>query len=161
MNRARTIGSAGGALAGQGDTCSVRWQIELRGDLCAPEVLSHEICGGLCRAEKCVACHGKTGTEGPNDKLVGGHGTISGDRPVRTVGSYWPYATTVFDYIRRAMPLMQPQSLSNDETYALTAHLLELNGIIDSSEVMDAQTLPKVKMPNVDNFVWAYQDDGE
>ncbi len=117
--------------------------------------------GAKIYAEKCVACHGKTGTEGPNDKLVGGHGTISGDRPVRTVGSYWPYATTVFDYIRRAMPLMQPQSLSNDETYALTAHLLELNGIIDSSEVMDAQTLPKVKMPNVDNFVWAYQDDGE
>lgn len=117
--------------------------------------------GAKIYAEKCIACHGKTGTEGPNDKLVGGHGTISGDRPMRTVGSYWPYATTVFDYIRRAMPLIQPQSLSNDETYALTAYLLKLNGIIESGTVMNAETLPKVKMPNVDNFVWAYQEGGE
>ncbi|MDA0349075.1 MAG: cytochrome c [Verrucomicrobia bacterium] len=112
--------------------------------------------GAQIYAQKCLACHGQNGVEGPNDKLVGGHGSISSDAPVKTVGSYWPYATTVFDYIRRAMPLMQPQSLTNDETYALTAYLLELNDIIDSDQVMDAQTLPKVKMPNVDNFFWAY-----
>lgn len=118
--------------------------------------------GELIYARHCLSCHGPTGIEGPNDKLVGGHGTISEDRPVRTVGSCWPYATTVFDYIRRAMPLTEPLSLlTNDGVYAVTAYLLALNGIIDDDEVMDAQTLPKVKMPNVDNFVWAYQDDGE
>ena len=105
---------------------------------------------------KCRACHGEEGAGQPNDRLVGGHDTISSDAPVRTVGSYWPYATTVFDYIRRAMPLMQPQSLTNDEVYAVTAYLLELNGIIDSGDVMNAETLQKVEMPNAGNFVWAY-----
>lgn len=117
--------------------------------------------GAAIYAQKCLACHGATGTEGPNDKLVGGHGTISSDRPVRTVGSYWPYATTVFDYIRRAMPLIQPQSLTNDEAYALTAYLLKLNGIIESDTIINAETLPEVKMPNVENFVWAYKEDGK
>jgi cytochrome c len=74
------------------------------------------------------------------------------------VGSYWPYATTVFDYIRRAMPLTAPQSLAADEVYALTAYLLELNGIIDANEAMNAQTLPRVVMPNRDNFAIAYPD---
>jgi hypothetical protein len=117
--------------------------------------------GAAIYAEKCLACHGATGTEGPSDKLVGGHGTISSDRPVRTVGSYWPYATTVFDYIRRAMPLIQPQSLTNDETYALTAYLLKLNGIIEANTIMNAETLPQVKMPNAENFVWAYAEGEE
>lgn len=117
--------------------------------------------GNLIYARHCLSCHGPTGTEGPNDKLVGGHGTVSGDKPVKTVGSYWPYATTVFDYIRRAMPLTEPLSLTNDEVYALTAYLLMLNGIIDSDTVMNAETLPKVKMPNVDNFIWAYSEESE
>ena len=77
---------------------------------------------------------------------------------MRTVGSYWPYATTLFDYIRRAMPFVQPQSLTNDETYALTAYLLYLNGIIEQGEAMNARTLPRVVMPNHDNFVSAYED---
>jgi cytochrome c len=72
---------------------------------------------------------------------------------VRTVGSYWPYATTIFDYVRRAMPIVQPQSLTNDEVYALTAYLLQLNGIIAEDEIMDARTLPRVAMPNRANFV--------
>ncbi|MGY8845685.1 MAG: c-type cytochrome, partial [Gammaproteobacteria bacterium] len=71
---------------------------------------------------------------------------------------YWPYATTVFDYIRRAMPLTQPQSLSNDETYAVTAYLLELNGIINEGDVMDAETVPNVEMPNAGNFIWVYNE---
>jgi mono/diheme cytochrome c family protein len=107
---------------------------------------------------KCLACHGPEGAGGLNDWLVGGHGTISSDTPVRTIGSYWPYATTVFDYIRRAMPLTQPQSLSNDETYAVTAYLLELNGIIDEGDVMDAETVPNVEMLNAGNFIWVYNE---
>ena len=106
--------------------------------------------------QKCQNCHGEKGAGQPNDRLVGGHGTLASKTPVRTVGSYWPYATTVFDYVRRAMPYTQAHSLSDDEVYAVTAYLLHLNGIIGEADVMDAQTLPKVKMPNRDNFILAY-----
>ena len=103
---------------------------------------------------KCAACHGEKGAGKPNDQLVGGGGTLAGDRPpVKTVGSYWPYATTLFDYIRRAMPLNESKTLANDEVYALAAYLLQLNGVIGESDRMDAQTLPKVRMPNRDGFV--------
>jgi hypothetical protein len=104
----------------------------------------------------CLACHGKQGTGGINDPLVGGHGTLTSDRPQRTVGSYWPYATTLFDYVRRAMPYQAPGSLTNDEVYAVTAYLLYLNGIIGEDETLGAESLRRVKMPNRDNFVWAY-----
>jgi cytochrome c len=110
--------------------------------------------GAEIYAAKCAACHGVNGTGGPNDQLVGGHGTLATPSPVRTIGSYWPYATTIFDYVRRAMPIVQPQSLTNDEVYALTAYLLHLNGIIAEDEVMDAHTLPRVAMPNRANFSW-------
>src|SRR5262245_24671774 len=78
--------------------------------------------GAPIYAAKCQACHGEKGAGRPNDQLVGGQGTIASQAPVRTVGSYWPYATTLFDYIRRAMPIVQPQSLTADEVYALTAY---------------------------------------
>lgn len=104
----------------------------------------------------CFACHGAEGAGQLNDVLVGGHGTLKGPAPLKTVGSFWPYATTVFDYIRRTMPYQQPQSLSDDQVYALTAYLLFLNGIIEEDEVMDAKTLPEVRMPNRDNFILAY-----
>jgi len=107
-------------------------------------------------ATQCVACHGAGGVGQPNDKLVGGQGTISQFQQVRTVGSYWPYATTIFDYIRRAMPFQAPESLTNDQVYALTAYLLAENGIIKPGDVMNAQTLPKVQMPNRDGFIMAY-----
>ncbi len=106
----------------------------------------------------CLVCHGREGEGLLNDRLVGGHGTIGGPAARKTVGSYWPYATTIFDYIRRAMPYLQPQSLTNDEVYALTAYLLYLNGIIDENETMNSATLPAVDMPNRDNFVLAYQE---
>jgi mono/diheme cytochrome c family protein len=114
--------------------------------------------GAEIYAVKCVACHGEKGGGTPNDRLVGGQGTLTQLAQVRTLGSYWPYATTVFDYIRRAMPFQAPQSLSNDETYALTAYLLALNGIIDDDETMDARSLPKVQMPNRDGFIFAYPE---
>ena len=105
-------------------------------------------------AAKCQACHGAKGAGQPNDRLVGGKGTLAtGQAPVKTVGSYWPYATTLFDYVRRAMPWTNPKSLTNDEVYAVSAYLLNLNGIIGENDVMNAQTLAKVSMPNKDGFI--------
>jgi S-disulfanyl-L-cysteine oxidoreductase SoxD len=105
-------------------------------------------------AAKCQACHGEKGAGRPNDSLVGGQGSLPGDKPpIKTVGSYWPYATTLFDYIRRAMPLNESKSLTNDEVYGVVAYLLNLNGIIPQSETMNAQSLPKVTMPNHDGFI--------
>lgn len=102
----------------------------------------------------CQACHGPKGAGKPNDALVGGIGTLAaGKMPVRTVGSYWPYATTLFDYVRRAMPFQAPKSLSADELYAVSAYILSLNGIIGADDVLDAQSLPKVRMPNRDGFI--------
>jgi mono/diheme cytochrome c family protein len=103
---------------------------------------------------KCQACHNAKGAGQPNDRLVGGQGSLPGDKPaIKTVGSYWPYATTLFDYIRRAMPFPQSKSLSNDEVYAVAAYILNLNGVIGENETLDAKTLPQVKMPNRDGFI--------
>ena len=102
---------------------------------------------------KCASCHGAGGQGKPADQLVGGIGSLASDKPVRTVGSYWPYATTLFDYVRRAMPLNAPMSLTDDETYAVTAYLLALDGIVPKEMSLDAVSLPKVKMPNRDGFL--------
>ena len=103
---------------------------------------------------KCLVCHGEKGAGKPNDALVGGRGTLAGDQPpVKTVGSFWPYATTLFDYVRRAMPLNESKSLTNDEVYAVVAYLLQLNGIVGENETINAQTLPRVQMPNRDGFM--------
>ncbi|WP_447974447.1 c-type cytochrome [Nitrospira sp. Kam-Ns4a] len=109
--------------------------------------------GARIFAARCAACHGPTGTEGPRDRLVGGQGTLASEAPLKTIGSYWPYATTLFDYIRRAMPYNAPQSLTPDEVYALVAWILHRNGIIPEDAVMDPTTLPAVRMPNRDGFV--------
>src|SRR5207245_10409300 len=112
--------------------------------------------GAAGYGQKCQAWHGVRGAGHPHDRLVGGQGTLASQTPVRTVGSYWPYATTIFDYVRRAMPYLQPQSLTNDEVYAVTAYLLRLNGIIGESDEINAQTLPRISMPNRDNFIVVY-----
>ena len=105
-------------------------------------------------AAKCQACHGEKGAGRPNDRLVGGQGSLAGDKPpIKTVGSYWPYATTLFDYIRRAMPFNESKSLTNDEVYGVVAYLLNLNGVIPEGDTMNAQSLPKVAMPNRDGFI--------
>jgi cytochrome c len=109
--------------------------------------------GAAVYAAKCLACHGEKGAGKPADALVGGIGSLAAAKPVRTVGSYWPYATTLFDYTRRAMPLTNPLSLTDNEVYAVSAYLLFLNGIIGEDAVMNAQTLPQVKMPNRDGFI--------
>ena len=116
--------------------------------------------GAAVYEQKCQACHGAKGAGQPNDRLVGGHGTLTSAAPVRTIGSYWPYATTVFDYVRRSMPYIQPQSLSDDEVYGVTAYLLNLNGIIGENDEINAGTLPKVKMPNQENFIRMYPARG-
>ena len=114
--------------------------------------------GEAVYAKSCQSCHGPKGAGKPNDALVGGVGNLAGKGPaLKTVGSYWPYATTVFDYVRRSMPVSAPQSLSNEEVYAVTAYLLHLNGIIGADDVMDAKTLPAVKMPNRDSFMSLYK----
>ena len=110
--------------------------------------------GEAVYAAKCLVCHGETGAGQPNDALVGGRGTLAGDQPpVKTIGSFWPYATTLFDYVRRAMPLNESKSLANDEVYSVVAYLLQLNGVIGENETVNAQTLPKVRMPNRDGFI--------
>ncbi len=112
--------------------------------------------GAVVYQQQCLACHGQNGTGGANDTLAGGHGSLNSDRPQKTIGSFWPYATTVFDYVRRAMPLQSPGILSSDELYAVTAYLLYINDIIGQNDEMNAITLPAIKMPNRDNFVWDY-----
>jgi S-disulfanyl-L-cysteine oxidoreductase SoxD len=103
---------------------------------------------------KCAACHGEKGSGKPNDRLVGGKELLApGQAPVKTIGNFWPYATTVFDYVRRAMPLNESKSLRDDEVYAVVAYILWLNGVIGENDTMDAKTLPAVRMPNRDGFV--------
>jgi cytochrome c len=109
--------------------------------------------GAKVYAAKCQACHGEKGAGKPADPLVGGMGTLASPSAVRTVGSYWPYATTLFDYTRRAMPTNAPRSLTDDEVYAVTAYVLYLNGIIGETHTLNAETLPQVRMPNRDGFV--------
>jgi len=104
-------------------------------------------------ASKCAKCHGGQGQGGDDAPLVGGQGTLRGPKPLKTVGSYWPYATTLFDYVRRAMPFKQPGTLTHNQVYAVVAFVLHLNGIIGENSVMDAKTLPQVKMPNRGGFV--------
>ncbi|MEM7501984.1 MAG: c-type cytochrome [Pseudomonadota bacterium] len=106
----------------------------------------------------CASCHGVEGEGGLANRLVGGHGSLYSDAPVKTLGSYWPYATTVFDYVRRSMPYLEPMSLTNDDYYALTAWMLNRNDIIGDKERMDSESLPQVVMPNRDGFINAYPE---
>ena len=117
-------------------------------------------------ARQCAACHGAKGEGGQGDVLVGAeppgiapfgpqYEQWRRDRPdvPFTVGNFWPYATTLFDYVRRAMPYNESKSLTNDEVYAVVAYILQLNGVVGENDTVDARTLPKVKMPNRDGFV--------
>jgi len=104
-------------------------------------------------AAKCVKCHGEKGEGGIGPLLVGGQGTLATAKPVKTVGSFWPYATSVWDYVNRAMPFNQPGTLTHAQVYAVVAYVLYLNGIVGETQVLDVKTLPKVRMPNRDGFV--------
>jgi cytochrome c len=109
--------------------------------------------GKAVYASRCETCHGPTGTEGPQEVLAGGRGSLATPKPLKTVGSYWPYATTLWDYIRRAMPFDHPGTITDEQVYGATAYLLFLNGIVGEQDVIDQKTLPLVKMPNRDGFV--------
>ncbi len=110
--------------------------------------------------EKCAVCHGDFGEGvGRFRALIGEKSSLTSDRPIKSVGGYWPYATTLWDYINRAMPFGNAQSLTSDEVYAVSAYILAMNDIITEDEVMNAQTLPKVKMPNRDGFIFARGTD--
>jgi len=117
--------------------------------------------GARIYAEKCVACHADNGRGGASPgagPLAGGAPLTNGIDTLKTIGNYYAYPTTVFDYIRRAMPFNMPRSLTDDEVYALTAYILSLNKLISDNDVMDAKTLPQVKMPNRDNYIIPYPD---
>ena len=109
--------------------------------------------GAMIYAERCAACHGNNGKDGSSAALVGGGPINDISAALKTLASYWPYATTLFDYIRRAMPWQAPKLLTDDEVYALTAYLLTQNKIIGANDAINAQTLPKVRMPNRDGFI--------
>ena len=104
-------------------------------------------------ANRCARCHGANGEGRDSVPLAGGQGTLKNPKPLKTVGSFWPYATTVFDYVNRAMPFDRPATLTTAQVYSLTAYILFLNGIIGENTVIDERTLPKVEMPNRRGFV--------
>ncbi|SDR16827.1 cytochrome c [Rhizobiales bacterium GAS113] len=133
------------------------WDIDARGGdgVGLPPGKGNVTQGAEVFAEQCAACHGTFGEgEGRFPKLAGGEGTLTAERPEPTVGSYWPYAPTLFDYINRAMPMPAPHSLTSDQVYALTAYVLNLNNLVEGDFVADRDSVPKVKMPNRDHFVW-------
>lgn len=107
----------------------------------------------------CISCHGVDGTGDSADELAGAGHTLTDNPPDKIIGTYWPYATTIFDFTKRSMPLNAPGILSNNEVYAVTAYLLYLNDIIKKDAVMDAKTLPKVNMPNKNGFIDIYQQE--
>lgn len=139
------------------------WDIDVRPDgQGAPAGTGTVARGEKIYLIKCAVCHGEFGeATGRFPVLVGGKGSLKDDRPEKTVGSYWPYASTVFDYIKRAMPFGNAQSLSNDEVYSLTAFLLNMNDVIPTDFVVDAKTIGTIKMPNADMFFDDPRPDGQ
>jgi len=132
-----------------------RWDIDARPDgLGLPPGRGTAREGEEIYLARCASCHGEFGEAvGRWPQLVGGQGSLTWDEPIKTVTSYWPYAPTVFDYIKRAMPFGDAQSLTDDEVYAITAFLLASDGIIPEDFVVDAESLPKIVMPNADGFI--------
>jgi cytochrome c len=114
--------------------------------------------GAVIFADKCAACHGDNGRGGPAAAVVDDREIVGISAAQKTIKNFWPYSTTIFDFIRRAMPFQMPRSLADDEVYALTAYILAENKLIGAGDMMDAQTLPKVKMPNRDNFIIRFPD---
>jgi cytochrome c len=131
------------------------WDIDVRPDgLGLPVGLGSASSGEILYEEKCASCHGSFGEgEGRWPKIAGGLGTLSDARPEKTVGSYWPYVSTLWDYIHRTMPFLQPQSLSDDEVYSLTAYILFLNDLVDEDFILTNENLPTIILPNRKQFV--------
>lgn len=132
------------------------WDIDVRGDDGAglPPGKGSVAQGAELYLQQCASCHGEFGEgNGRWPELMGGKGTLTSDDPRKTIGSYWPHAATIFDYVRRTMPFTAPQSLSNDEIYAITAYLLNINDLLPDDAVLDAAKLRAIKLPNRDKFL--------
>ena len=130
------------------------WDIDVRPDGAGlPEGSGTVAHGKDVYHDNCEACHGPNGQGGLKDRLAGGQGTLTSDKPIKTVGSYWPYATTLFDYIHRALPFPTPGALNTDDTYAVAAYILSLNGILPADATLDRASLLKIRMPNRDGFL--------
>lgn len=162
--RSLTILVAVGALLAQSPKYGVgrapapeevrQWDISISPDGTGlPEGSGTAAAGREVYTNRCAKCHGEKGEGGDSVPLAGGQGTLKNAKPLRTVGSFWPHATTIWDYVNRAMPFKNPGMLSRDQVYAVTAYVLFLNGIIGDNDVMDARSLPKVRMPNRGGFV--------
>jgi mono/diheme cytochrome c family protein len=131
-----------------------RWDISIAPDGTGlPAGSGTAAVGADIYANRCAKCHGAKGEGRDSVPLAGGQGTLKNPKPLRTVGSYWPHATTIWDYVNRAMPFNNPGMLTHDQVYSVTAYILFLNGIITETAVMDAHSLPKVQMPNRKGFV--------
>jgi cytochrome c len=131
------------------------WDIDIRGSdgQGLPAGNGSVLEGEKLYGEKCASCHGDFGEgNGRFPELIGGQGSLAGPDPVRSIASYWPYAPTLFDYIRRAMPFTEPQSLNPSQTYAIVAYLLNMSDIVPANAVLDAKSLAAVKMPNRGGF---------
>ncbi|MDH4020032.1 MAG: c-type cytochrome [Xanthomonadales bacterium] len=116
--------------------------------------------GEMMYEEKCASCHGSFGEGvGRYPVLSGGEGTLTEERPEKTVGSYWPYASTLWDYIHRSMPFPQPQSMTDEEVYAITAYVLYLNDLVEDDFVLTADNLASIEMPNKDGFFFDDRPD--
>ena len=127
-----------------------------------PEGRGNVETGSRLYVQHCLLCHGPNARGGSGEELSGGIADLTRDPPDQTIGTYWPFATTLFDFIRRAMPMHLPGILSNDDAYALTAYLLHENGILPVDARLDAESLKNVRMPNRDGFIWIDVDaDGK
>lgn len=115
--------------------------------------------GQVLYKSHCKICHGPQGIGGSAEELAGGEQGLTGDYPDKTIGTYWPFATSIFDFIQRSMPLSAPGSLTADETYALTAYLLYLNNILPDDAVLSDKNLPQVQMPNRTGMIPSYSND--
>ena len=146
-----------GQPASEADIEQVYWSVFPDGEN-LPEGSGSADDGQVLYETHCLTCHGIEGAGTTAAVLAGGQGSLASGKPLKTIGSYWPYAPTVFNYIRRSMPFTAPMSLSNDDYYAITAYLLEINGVLEPGRIVNAETLPKVRMPNRDGFVIAYPE---
>lgn len=136
------------------DSEVAKWDIDIAADgRGLPSGGGSVVMGQKVYETRCASCHGENGENGAADPLVGGKGSLTGQKPLRTIGSYWPHAPTIFDYVRRAMPYGAPLSLTNEETYAVTAYLLYINRIVGNDFYADAKSLPAVAMPNRNGFL--------
>lgn len=158
MTAPKPPSSAGGAAFGKpvSEQELANWNIDIRTQDGAglPPGKGDAVIGKAVYAEKCLACHGVDAKGGPvYGTMVGGIGSFTTNTRILTPGSMYPYAPILFDYIRRAMPMNNPQSLSNDEVYALSAYLLNLNGLVGATDEMNSKTLAMVQMPNRNGFI--------